>query len=694
MGRATEWPWKGRGLHGPRARCRPFLFLLVTMAGLLALGTSAQWDPQGRAAYLRQLDPKARTADQAQLYASVASTWMLSAKAIPYLDHLDSLLRELQATADSAQQVRLAVLRCNLLYMEAYQAKFRRDVPQALSLFGEAVRIQEGLGFDPNRIHDAVGTLYRAVGEPELAMEAFRKGLASEKNDPQGRWALHIDMAGALADMGRLEEAAKWLLPCDTTVDGVLAMLQCERARIAVLKGDSLGGIRLYGQVASGCGTAPDEWCRVAPLTAMAKLQLAGRKWTDARALADSCVAVALRTGDEAAWCTCMILGGQARLASGEKRMAERLLRSALDTARHYGYIGLARLSGEDGSMVRAAELLKDLYLADGRLPEALRMTSYWSMLKDTLNRRDGRLEVLRAEMHREAFADSLEQARIAAEERRLLDGQLATERLRRAYVVAGSIAAACILVLIAYLLARRLQQARRLARQEQALYAKEVDELLHKQEIAAMHAMFEGQEKERDRVARDLHDRVGSMLGNVKMQMEVLEDRMDTDHKERVGQYKKVYGLLVETVGEVRRISHDMVAGTLARFGLEKALEGLCDSVRISGHLAVECHCFGLGERLERGVEIAVYRIVQELVGNVLKHAKATELVVDVTRTPDRLSVIVSDNGVGFDPHAATEGIGLTNVRKRAATIGGELSVDSTPGKGTTVSLECALGK
>ncbi len=668
--------------------------LLLALACMPAIAARAQWDPVGRAGWLRQLDPHVRTADQVQLYASVASTWMLSAKARPYLDHADSLLRELEAAGDRSQQTRLAVLRVNLLYMEAYQAKFRRDIPQALAMFGEAVLIQEGLGFDANRIHDAIGTLYRSVEEPELAVEAFRKGLASEKNDPQGRWALHIGMAGALADMGRSEEAAKWLLPCDTAVAGVLPMLRCEQARIAVLKGDSLGGIRLYGQVASGCGTAPDEWCRVAPLTAMAKLQLAGRKWTDARALADSCAAVALRTGDEAAWCTCMILGGQARLASGEKRMAERLLRSALDTARHYGYIGLARLSGEDGSMVRAAELLKDLYLADGRLPEALRMTSYWSMLKDTLNRRDGRLEVLRAEMHREAFADSLEQARITAEERRLLDGQLATERLRRAYVVAGSIAAACILVLIAYLLARRLQQARRLARQERALYAKEVDELLHKQEIAAMHAMFEGQEKERDRVARDLHDRVGSMLGNVKMQMEVLEDRMDTDHQERVGQYRKVYGLLVETVGEVRRISHDMVAGTLARFGLEKALEGLCDSVRISGHLAVECHCFGLGERLERGVEIAVYRIVQELVGNVLKHAKATELVVDVTRTPDRLSVIVSDNGVGFDPHAATEGIGLTNVRKRAATIGGELSVDSTPGKGTTVSLECALGK
>ncbi|MBP7515706.1 MAG: hypothetical protein KA791_14220, partial [Flavobacteriales bacterium] len=140
------------------------------------------------------------------------------------------------------------------------------------------------------------------------------------------------------------------------------------------------------------------------------------------------------------------------------------------------------------------------------------------------------------------------------------------------------------------------------------------------------------------------------------------------------------------------RRISHDMVAGTLAHFGLEKALEGLCDSVRVTGRLAVELRVFGLENRLERGVEITVYRIVQELVGNALKHAKASELSINLTRTPGRLSVIVSDDGVGFDPSASTEGMGLANVRKRAATLGGEITVDSVRSKGTTVSLECAV--
>jgi signal transduction histidine kinase len=90
--------------------------------------------------------------------------------------------------------------------------------------------------------------------------------------------------------------------------------------------------------------------------------------------------------------------------------------------------------------------------------------------------------------------------------------------------------------------------------------------------------------------------------------------------------------------------------------------------------------------------VEIATYRIVQELVSNVLKHAKATELSIGVTRAPGRLSVVVSDNGVGFDPGYVSGGIGLSNVRSRATAIGATVQVDSTLGKGTTVSVECPV--
>lgn len=667
-----------------------FRACIAACAMLFTLVLAAQWDPKLRAELLEQVHPTRVDQQQLHLHLQLASTWMLSAKAGPYLARADSLLRACEAMGDTADAPSLAHARAMLHYMYGYQAKFKRDVPTAL---GEFRRSDEALAVHGTsvRVHDAIGTLYRSVGRPDLAIRSFEQGIvAAERNkDVQSWWAQTIEMAGAYIDKGDLGRATQLLAQCDTTVDGVQVMHLRERAHLAEVEGDTAQAMAYWHRALARATPPPDHWQCLAPLSALARLHLAGARYQQAMFFADSCAAAALHTGDEAVWCGCTVLGAQARLATGRRGEAERSFRMALDTARYYGYIGLSRTIGDDGSMVRAAELLKELYQTEGRWKEAAAMATYWSALKDTLNAKDGRMEVLRAEMQRAALADSLGLVRQAEEERCVFDARLVREADQRRSLKRTAIVGAVGLVLLALLLWQRLKQARRLAQKDKQLHDQQVDELMRDQEIKAMHAMFEGQEKERDRVARDLHDRVGSMLGNVKLQMEVLEERMGTDRAERDGQYRKVYGLLQETVSEVRRISHDMVAGTLARFGLEKALEGLCTSVRVSGRLAVELRVFGLDQRLERGMEVAVYRIVQELVGNVLKHADATEVTIDLTRSPGRLSVMVSDDGHGFDPAAAADGIGLANVRQRAATLGGVLVVDSTLGKGTTASLE-----
>ncbi len=270
---------------------------------------------------------------------------------------------------------------------------------------------------------------------------------------------------------------------------------------------------------------------------------------------------------------------------------------------------------------------------------------------------------------------------------------QLATLEHRRQLVQRAALWLTVVAIgITALLLWRGLRTRKRLAAKERQLHAQQVDDLLHQQELKAMNAMLEGQEKERDRVAKDLHDRLGSMLSAIKHQVGALEGRVETLGRAQDDRYVKVNDLLDDAVGEVRRISHDLIATTLARFGLAKALEDLCASVRITGRLDVELRLFGLEQRLERSVEIVVYRIVQELVSNVLKHAKASELSVSVTRVPGRLSLIVADDGRGFDTQERRAGIGLENVQARAASVGATVQVDSTPGQGTTVSVECPV--
>ncbi|MBK8950955.1 MAG: tetratricopeptide repeat protein [Flavobacteriales bacterium] len=238
-------------------------------------------------------------------------------------------------------------------------------------------------------------------------------------------------------------------------------------------------------------------------------------------------------------------------------------------------------------------------------------------------------------------------------------------------------IGAAALLALIALLLYRSMR-AQATCRKESELHAQRVDELLNQQEIKSINAMMEGQDKERDRVAKDLHDRLGSMLSAIKWQLGELEEDVSEVKSGQVAQYKKVTGMLDDAVGEVRRISHDLVAATLSRFGLAKALEDLRDTVQVNGRLNVELRHHGLDKRLERSMEIMLYRIVQELLSNVLKHANARNVSIDLTRMPGLVSVIVNDDGIGFDPNAVKNGMGLGNVRTRASAFGGSVHIDS----------------
>lgn len=328
----------------------------------------------------------------------------------------------------------------------------------------------------------------------------------------------------------------------------------------------------------------------------------------------------------------------------------------------------------------KAAEHLRAL----GRDREALDLYVDHLMLADSVARTRYNNGVASAQVR---FETAQKDHRIA-EQTQALALAAAEDRRKNIQRIALGISALTVTI-IALLLARSLRNRRRLAEQERKLHAQQVDELLKRSEIDALNAMMEGQEKERDRVARDLHDRLGSMLSAIKHQIDGLDADVQGLQVEQRGHYTKVNRMLDEAVGEVRRISHDMVSVTLARFGLEKALEDLCDSVRLNGRLAVELSLFGMEQRMERGLEITVYRIVQELVSNVLKHADAHELSISVTRGPGRISVIVADDGRGFDTSAAADGIGLSNVRARAAAMGAQVIVNSAIGKGTTVSIE-----
>jgi two-component system NarL family sensor kinase len=233
-----------------------------------------------------------------------------------------------------------------------------------------------------------------------------------------------------------------------------------------------------------------------------------------------------------------------------------------------------------------------------------------------------------------------------------------------------------------------------KLARKSEELNDQKINALLTEQDIKFAGAMIEGQECERKRIAEDLHDRLGIMLSTIKLHFSSIRSDIKENLAPSLQQSDIAEKLLDEACTEVRQIAHSMASGVLAQSGLLVALSDLNDAIEKSRKIKFALETHGLEDRLEASIEIAVYRVLQELIGNVLKHAEASEVTVSLNRYEDRLNIIVEDNGKGFGPEGGelNKGMGLKNVSVRVQKLQGEMTMDSKEGRGTTVIIDIPL--
>jgi signal transduction histidine kinase len=192
-------------------------------------------------------------------------------------------------------------------------------------------------------------------------------------------------------------------------------------------------------------------------------------------------------------------------------------------------------------------------------------------------------------------------------------------------------------------------------------------------------------QEKERQRISRDLHDSVGGQLAGIKHKL--------SEFTQRVPELQPTLDLLDNTYDEVRRISHNITPGTLMKLGLPAGIQSLAETVH-SDKTRIQTYFFGIDRLNNKDYETNVFRIVQELLQNALKHGKASEIEIQLTRRDQLLSVMVSDNGQGFDTTGIAQkaGNGLKNIAHRVRQLKGQFHIDSTLGKGTSITVEIPI--
>ncbi|AXG72165.1 signal transduction histidine-protein kinase/phosphatase DegS [Kordia sp. SMS9] len=245
------------------------------------------------------------------------------------------------------------------------------------------------------------------------------------------------------------------------------------------------------------------------------------------------------------------------------------------------------------------------------------------------------------------------------------------------------SLAILFIVIISAYLLQKNTRKKQLFAEQAQDLEAQKVKSLLQEQELASIDAMIAGQEKERQRIAEDLHDDLGGLMATINLHIENVSSGNNPNALDKT----KV--LLNEAYEKIRNISHVRNAGVMANKGLLVAVKNMAQKVNDSNKIHIEVIDFGLNERLENSLELSLFRIIQELITNIIKHAEASKATIQLTQHNYSLNIIVEDNGKGFNLQKKSQGIGLHNIKQRIEHLKGEIKIDSTHMKGATIIVD-----
>jgi signal transduction histidine kinase len=206
--------------------------------------------------------------------------------------------------------------------------------------------------------------------------------------------------------------------------------------------------------------------------------------------------------------------------------------------------------------------------------------------------------------------------------------------------------------------------------------------------------AILEAEEKERRRIAQDLHDGVGQLLSAAKLNLSNLDSKISVETEEQKLAMQNAISLVDDSVKEVRAVSHNMMPNTLIKLGLASAVREFITKLGNAPTLKVDLEIVGLDTRLDNQVETVLYRVIQEVVNNIIKHAKASQISMQLIRHETELSVLIEDNGVGFDTTKLDnfEGIGLKGIQTRIEFLNGTVHFDSAIGRGTTVIIDVPL--
>lgn len=308
------------------------------------------------------------------------------------------------------------------------------------------------------------------------------------------------------------------------------------------------------------------------------------------------------------------------------------------------------------------------------------------------MNRLNAYKEVLNENEQKKAIKDI--DTKYKTQEKEIENLNLKNKLQRNQIIVYSFIALLIVVLTIGVLALKNISKKKKIAEQEKLIQTQKLEKTLKDQELHDIDLILESQEKERQQIANELHDNLGSMLATLKLNFQNLKRNEKPEEKEN-NLYNKTDDLIEEAYQKVRNISHLKNLGVVGSQGLLVAVKKMAEKMSILERLKINVIPFGLTERLDNQTEVSLFRMIQELCTNIIKHSAANEVNIYLTQhNPNEINIIIEDNGTGFDPKKTTQnsGIGLKSIEKKVEQMGGTFTIDSILTKGTTIIIDLPL--
>ncbi len=314
---------------------------------------------------------------------------------------------------------------------------------------------------------------------------------------------------------------------------------------------------------------------------------------------------------------------------------------------------------------------------AQGQFRESLAFLKQYYTYKDSISSDDIKLKTKQLEAKYQAEKKQSQIIQLQA------DKKIQQQTL---WFLALALAAASA---IGFLIFLNAQRRKTLDKQTLQLQEQRIRELEQEKQIVAMNSILEGQETERSRVAKDLHDGLGGMLSGIKLNLSSMKGNVILQEHDAL-LFTRSVEQLDAAISEMRRVAHNMMPEALIRFGIVEAIQDFCEGINQAQKVKMKFFPLGMEDaNLPQTTTVILYRIIQELTNNALKHAQAQNILVQINKHAQGLTLTVEDDGRGFDANQVSFGAGLHNIQARVDYLKGSLEIDTRLGSGSSFTIE-----